>query len=773
MDRSDCFVQSHSFNNSSHPRSPTMDSPVHALGTCSTLSIDGIISTSIHPTMRGNVDLARGGGFSDVGSPIEGHYVDFIMRSLRLCMQVHSRRQKGITHYQSFDTTPPLTNMFSQQDNRLIFTYDAEKLWIEPWGPNALRVRSTKMAEMPSTDWALLSPPDTPKPDVSIQDDSATLVNGDIKAHVTKRGKITVYNGAGKLLLEEYSRNRRDLLDPKCSSLEVEAREFKPLIGGDYHLTARFESLDPNEKIYGMGQYQQPYLDLKGTQLELAHRNSQASVPFAVSSHGYGLLWNNPSVGTAILGKNITSFEARSTKALDYWLVAGSTPSQIVEAYANVTGKVPMMPEYGLGFWQCKLRYQTQDELLTVAREYKRRNLPIDLIVIDFFHWPLQGDWKFDTTYWPDPDAMIRELRSLNIELMVSIWPTVDRRSSNYQEMLEQGHLIRTERGVRIAMTFMGNTVHFDPTNPASRKYVWSKAQQNYFEKGIKTFWLDEAEPEYRVYDFDNYRYHLGPNIAVGNIYPLTYAQTFFEGQSLAGQSQIVNLLRCAWAGSQKYGALVWSGDIASSWSSFRNQLSAGLNMGLAGIPWWTTDIGGFHGGDPNDPAFRELFVRWFQWGAFCPVMRLHGDREPRQRPMGEKGGAACASGADNEVWSYGDEVYAICEKYMNIRETLREYTRSLMKEAHEKGAPVMRTLFYEFPSDSECWRVETQYMYGAKFLCCPVLQKGVKDIEVYLPKLDEGKWKAFQGDEVWDGGKRITVECPFDTMPIFERAGA
>jgi alpha-D-xyloside xylohydrolase len=244
-----------------------------------------------------------------------------------------------------------------------------------------------------------------------VSDASATLVNGKIKATITKRGKITIWNSNGKLLLEEYTRHRRDLTDPKCSALEVEAREFKPNIGGDYRLMARFESLDPKEKIYGMGQYQQPFLDVKGSQLELAHRNSQASVPFAVSSRGYGFLWNNPSIGNAIFGKNIMSFEALSTKALDYWVVAGDTPAQIVEAYASATGKVPMMPEYGLGFWQCKLRYQTQDELLEVAREYKRRKLPIDLIVADFFHWPAQGDWKFDKTYWPDPGRFRTQMR--------------------------------------------------------------------------------------------------------------------------------------------------------------------------------------------------------------------------------------------------------------------------------------------------------------------------------------------------------------------------
>ena len=274
--------------------------------------------------------------------------------------------------------------MFLHENGRLVFAYDAERLWIEPWGQNSLRVRATKASSMPTEDWALLQPKPT-KSDVDITDECATLVNGRISATVTQRGKVTVRDDSGKVLLEEFARNRRELTDPKCSALEIEAREFKPIIGGEYHLTARFESLDPKEKIYGMGQYQQPYLDIKGTQIELAHRNSQASVPFALSSRGYGFLWNNPSIGTAIFGKNIMSFEARSTTVLDYWIVAGETPAQIIEAYAEATGKVPMMPEYGLGFWQCKLRYQTQDELLNVAREYKRLQLPIDLIVIDFF----------------------------------------------------------------------------------------------------------------------------------------------------------------------------------------------------------------------------------------------------------------------------------------------------------------------------------------------------------------------------------------------------
>nr|MCR5831844.1 family 31 glucosidase [Lachnospiraceae bacterium] len=615
--------------------------------------------------------------------------------------------------------------MIKAKGNRLIYQYDSETLWIESWGEDAVRVRATKNAGMPDDDWALSVPQD-PTGTVRCDENGGVLENGNIVVKLSGSGKITIYSKDGKKLLEEFSRNRRDVTDPKCSATEIEARQFKPVIGGEYHLTVRFESTDPDEKIFGMGQYQQPYLNLKGTDLELAHRNSQASVPFAVSSLGYGILWNNPAIGRCVFGKNVTSYEAYSTKAMDYWVVAKDTPAQIEEAYAKVSGTVPMMPEYGLGFWQCKLRYRTQEELLEVARKYHKLGIPLDVIVVDFFHWPKQGEWKFDPVYWPDPKAMTDELESMGIKLMVSIWPTVDRQSESFEYMLEHGYLIRAERGFRVGLDFQGSTIHIDVTNPEARKYLWETVRKNYYDLGVKIFWLDEAEPEYSAYDFDNYRYYLGTDLMIGNIYPSDYARAFYEGMKSQGQKDIVNLIRCAWAGSQRFGSLVWSGDIASSFDSMRNQLVAGLNMGLAGIPWWTTDIGGFHGGDPDDPEFRELFVRWFEWGTYCPVMRLHGDREPRQPQLGTTGGAACCSGAANEIWSYGDEVFEICKEYIRIRESLRDYTRSLMRQAHENGTPVMRTLFYEFPDDPMSWEIEDEYMYGDSYLVAPVLEAGV-----------------------------------------------
>lgn len=662
-----------------------------------------------------------------------------------------------------------LMGYFSQDDHALYYRYDAERVIIEAWGHNALRVRATKEPKMPDENWALSQPVPETHPSIQIHPYCAEITNGKITAEINNIGRITFKDCNGRILLREYLRNRRDMFSDTTSSLEVEAREFKPLIGGNYRLTMRFVG-NRTEKIFGMGQYQQDFLDLQGAELELAHRNSQASVPFYISSLGYGFLWNNPAIGKVNFNRNIYSWEAESTKKLDYWITADDNPAQIEENYAAVSGTVPMMPEYGMGFWQCKLRYQTQEELLSVAREYKKRGIPLDVIVIDFFHWPKQGDWRFDPTYWPDPDAMIRELKDMNIELMVSVWPMVDYKSENFEEMMARGLLTRVEKGVRIDNTYQGNTIQFDPTNPEAREYVWEKCRKNYYDKGIHIFWLDEAEPEYTVYDFENYRYFMGPNVQIGNIYPVMYAKTFFDGMKQAGQENIVNLLRCAWAGSQKYGALVWSGDIQSSFESLRNQLCAGLNMAIAGIPWWTTDIGGFFGASVEDLSYRELFARWFEYGTFCPVMRLHGYRMPYQPQLGTTGGATCVSGAPNEIWSYGDEVYQICRNYIALREQMRPYIRKQMETAHTKGDPVMRPLFYDFPGDETAWNVEDEFMFGPDVLVAPVLERGQREKAVYLPV--GSTWVNIWDGKRTEGGQTVKVDTPLGQIPVFTRNG-
>ncbi len=668
--------------------------------------------------------------------------------------------------------------MITVDGNKVIRRYDKELLVIEPWGKNSLRVRATQRSGFLEDEdlSALLPNPEKTEATAAAEGGGAVLTNGKIRAELSASGKLTFYNQDGKVLLREFQRTRSMMEEGHKefnSALEIYARTFEPYAMTDnFALTVRFEPVD-GEKIFGLGQYQQPYLDMKGCVLELAHRNSQASVPFALSSNGYGFLWNNPGIGQVTFGKNVTEWKAASTKQMDYWITAGDTPAEIEEAYADATGKAPMMPEYGLGFWQCKLRYKTQDEILEVAREYKRRKLPIDVIVADYFHWPYEGDWTFDPDYWPDPEGMVKELKEMGIHLMVSIWPTVEKDSINYQNLKESGGLIRSEHGERLGQ--LGNAAIIDVTNKETRNYVWNVIRQNYYEKGIHIFWLDEAEPElngepgYGGYEYSHYRYFKGADVEVGNIYPREYARMAYEGMTREGQENVVNLLRCAWAGSQRYGALVWSGDIDSSFESLRNQLRAGLSMGIAGIPWWTTDIGGFHGGNIYDDKFREVFTRWFEFGAFCPVMRLHGFREPIQEPMSSVKGGKCPSGAENEVWTYGEEIYGICRKYMELREQLRSYLREIMKAAHEKGDPVMRPLFYEFPKDEQAWSIDDEYLLGPDLLVAPILYEGMTERTVYFP---EGSWRSIADNRIYEGGKTYAVPAPKDVLPAFARDG-
>ncbi|GAA2161725.1 MULTISPECIES: glycoside hydrolase family 31 protein [Glycomyces] len=662
---------------------------------------------------------------------------------------------------------------FETAKDAIIWRGDGETLVVQAWGRDSLRVRSTRAGEVLDTDFALLEP-EPVDVQITVDGETAALTNGAITAVLTAWGGLDWQTGYDRFgcALEFRDADGETLLKELGSggALKRTAREFRPLPGGAHRLRAAFEPV-AGEKLYGMGQYQQAILDVKGSTFELAHRNSQVSVPFVLSSAGYGFFWHNPAIGSATFAANRTEWIADATEQLDYWITAGEDPAAITAAYAAATGHAPMMPEYGLGYWQCKLRYWNQEQLLEVAREHKRRGLPLDVIVADFFHWPKMGDFRFEEEFWPDPAAMVAELKEMGVELMVSVWPQVSLESENFAALKKENLLVRTERGLEVQMSFLGPSMFLDPTNPRTREKAWEIFKRNYHDLGVNVFWLDEAEPEYGVYDFDNYRYHIGPNAQVGNVYPQAFSRMFYEGQRAAGQEGIVNLVRCAWAGSQRYGALVWSGDIHSSYEDFRRQITAGLHMGVAGIPWFTTDIGGFGGGNIEDPDFRDLLVRWFQFGAFCPVMRMHGDRQPSERVIAEDGSARCNSGAPNELWSFGEEVYEILVRYVRLREAMRPYTRRLMAEAHESGQPVMRGVFHEFPRDAVCWDLADQYMFGPDLLVAPVVEAHATGRRVYLP--EGASWTDLHSGAVHEGGQWIDAAAPIDVIPVFARDGA
>ena len=672
---------------------------------------------------------------------------------------------------------------FCRDGSALVAMQGGETLRIEPWGKDSLRVRATMMSSFTDRAWALTEEPEATEPEIRIYEierhteydtdetlPEASIANGRIRAVVNHVGVISFYRDDA-LFLREYFRSYGGTISEGSRCLKVVNREWKGIIGGsDFQLTVKFDP-NPGEKIFGMGQYQQSDMDLKGCVLELAQRNSQISVPFLVSSLGYGMLWNNPAVGRVTFGKNYTEWIARSTKDMDYYLTVADTPKELLRNYTSVSGRAPEYPESLMGLWQCKLRYRTPEEVLSVAHAYEKEGIKIDQIVIDFFHWPYQGDWKFDSTYWPDPKAMVDELHRMGIRVIVSVWPSVDRRSENFQPMMDRGLLIRTERGAAQTYDYQGDCVEIDPFNPACREYVWEVCKRNYYDYGIDGFWLDNSEPDYGVYDFENYRYQDMPALSCSNMYPQMYSRAFYDHMKDLNPGGVVNLLRCAWAGSQKYANVVWSGDVPSTFLAFYQQVQCGLNMGLAGIPWWTTDIGGFMTDDVKDPVFRELLIRWYQFAVYSAVLRMHGDRGPYNLPALDDrdfGGGYLHTGQDNELWSYGEDNYAIMRHYYDIRIAMHDYIRDLYREASENGSPLIRTMFYEFPEDAACWELQDQYMFGSRYLCAPVFEYGARSRKVYLPA---GEWTLTSDGTKYTGGTTVEAAAPLEYMPVFERA--
>jgi len=660
--------------------------------------------------------------------------------------------------------------MFREVGLALEVSHRHERLRIEAWGQDSVRVRAAQFS-IPVDNVGALDerPAGTPAPAIKIDADEARLVNGEVTVEVGfDRGAAYP---EPLLTFRRTSTGEELLAESREHFWMPGARVFQGNRSGAYEIHQQFAAY-PGERIYGMGQRTHGRLDLKGLSLDLVQRNAEVNIPFILSNRGYGLLWNMPGIGRVEFADNATRWNAAQARVLDYWFTAAPGPAGIMSRYADATGHVPELPAWASGFWQCKLRYLDQEELLGVAREHKRRGLPMSVIVTDYFHWSAMGDYRFDPAEWPDPQAMVDELADLGIELMVSIWPTVSPLSEHFAEYRDRGLLVGSDQGVEFHQTIQdkGMTTpmplaFYDPTNPETRAFVWDLVRRNYLDLGIKVFWLDACEPELNPAHPSNLALYAGPGAEVANIYPRENARLFSEGMASAGQEPTVLLCRSAWAGSQRYGAAVWSGDIPATWRSLTEQVRAGLNIALSGIPWWTTDIGGFHGGDARDPAYQEVMIRWFQYGVFCPLFRLHGDREPRTPT------SYAMTGGPNEVWSFGEQAYEIISGILHLRERLRPYIHEQMHRASTDGLPPMRPLFVDFPDDAESWAVDDEFLFGPDILVAPVTSPGATSRAVYLPP--GRRWVDVRSREIHEGGVTVTSPAPIDSIPVFVAEGA
>ncbi len=641
----------------------------------------------------------------------------------------------------------------------IIFERRGEIVKISPWGKNVLRFQASPNGVLADEDWIILKQ-EYCHADVILEENSASITNGTIKAVIYENGKVIYYK-------KNANTNEFEVLLEEMTEYAFDAmyRTYRANGSQTHQANILFKPYE-DEHFYGLGGEHNDCFDMKGCTSDLHHRNTKSSIPFVYSSRGYGFLWNNPSVGRCELTKNHTKWVANCTKQVDYLVIAGDTPEEVMEKYSDITGHTPDFPEFASGFWQCKLRYESQEDLLEVAREYKRRNIPISVIVIDYFHWTEQGDFCFDEKYWPNPEKMVEELADMGIKLMVSIWPTSNPNSKNYAYMNERNMILRTENGLYGMQDFYGQQDYIDMLNPRARDYTWSLVKNNYYNHGIKYFWLDEAEPGMIPNHYDNIRSIKGNFEEVALLYPYCYSKMFYEGLKAEGEQEIISLARAGWAGSQRYGTLLWSGDVPSTFDALRKSVKTGLNMAMSGIPWWTTDIGGFWGGDIESDEFRELIIRWFQFGVFCPVTRLHGSRIKPKNHVDRHPEVKETSGGDNEIWSFGKDVYVILKDLIELREKLRPYVIKYMNIAKETGAPVMRPMFYEYPDDNICYTLDDQYFFGKDILVAPVVEYGVRKRQVYLP---EGEWRSIITDKKYNGGGYVTISAALNEVIALE----
>lgn len=531
----------------------------------------------------------------------------------------------------------------------------------------------------------------------------------------------------------------------------------------------------PTEGLYGLGSHMEDYMNLNGKTLYLAQHNLKICIPVLVSTEGYGLMFD---AGCAMKFDNgALTFEG--ARSVDYYFMKGDSMEGVVAQYRYLTGNVSMMPRYMFGYIQSKERYCSSEELISVLGEYRRRHIPIDMIVQDWNYWPEGwGYMKMNPVHYPDPKALADSVHAMNARLMVSIWPN-PQNCPQERDFKEKGYMLQ-------------HSV-YDVFNPKAREYYWEYADKEFFSKGFDAWWCDSSEPldgdwnrmpdpiDNRQYGWNDHkrRWHLNKDIlseALGiervNLYSLYHSRGIYENQrKTTDRKRVVNLTRSGFAGQQRYGTVVWNGDTHASWQSFKQQIPAGLNYMATGNPYWTVDVGSFFtsrdgrwfkcGEFPEGVAsdgYKEYYTRMFQWATFLPVLRSHGSDTPR------------------EIWRFGEPgspYYDAIRNMIDLRYSLIPYIYS-MAAMQSRGAYTMaRPLAFDFPGDTAVYDIKDQYMFG-DILVCPVTDSGATSRKVYLPRLDNGKkWIDFFTGLSYEGGISIDSDAPISRLPLFIRGGS
>uniref|UniRef100_UPI002627F67B glycoside hydrolase family 31 protein n=1 Tax=uncultured Bacteroides sp. TaxID=162156 RepID=UPI002627F67B len=580
-----------------------------------------------------------------------------------------------------------------------------------------------------------------------------------------------------------------------------------------WHVYQGFDT-DDDEGLYGLGQLQNGQMMQRGMKKALMQGNVEDVSPFIQSTKGYGLFWDNYSVTTYSDDKNETSFSSEVGDCIDYYFMYGGNADGVISEVRSLTGDVPMMPLWSYGFMQSKERYKSQDETVGVVRKYRELGIPLDCIIQDWQYWGHNYLWNamdFQNPTFSNPQAMIDSIHGMNARMMISIWSSFGPATRPYRELDKNGLLFDMEtwpqsgvEGWPPNMDYPSGVRVYDAYSPEARDIYWNHLNKGIFSLGMDGWWMDSTEPDHfnwKDSDFDRKTY-LGSYRSVRNAYPLMTVGGVYEHQrATTSDKRVIILTRSGFLGQQRYGSNVWSGDVQSSWDSFRRQIPAGLNFSLTGMPHWNSDLGGFFAGSYNsawgtgdavrNPMYQELYVRWIQFGVFCPMMRSHGTDVPR------------------EFYLYGKEgepVYDALVDAVKLRYSLLPYIYSTSWDVSHNRSTFMRALVMDFASDRRTWNIADEYMFGDAFLVAPVvhaqytpelIQKELKEndgwgssskteitsvmsatdfttekqIKVYLP---EGtKWYDFWNNKCFEGGNDIEVTTSLNTIPLFVRSGS
>jgi alpha-D-xyloside xylohydrolase len=636
-------------------------------------------------------------------------------------------------------------NKVQQVSDGALFTMGTGTLKLQVCSDSVIHVLYSPTATFPKRADYVVIKESWPATQFTLQstDDAVALSTSLLKVTVTRKdGAITYAELNGGSLVQEASRK---LTPGKVNGEDTYRAESQVSIYGSH------------EGIYGLGQHQAGVWNYRGESVDISQENSNISVPLMLSSKGYGIFWNNTSRSRFNNRfANILYISSEVADVIDYYFLYGPDFDKIIAGYRDLTGQVPMFGKWAYGFWQCKNRYKSQDEILGVARRYRELHIPVDNIVQDWFWWNRKGEFVFNKNY-PDPKGMVDQLHSENFHLMISIWPFFEPGSTSYDYMQGKGWFVDKFKYAKPPYHTNAMAV-YDATSPQARKYYWDEVNKGLFSIGLDAWWMDTTEPETEGQE-DNIL--LGHKLAAGsgdryvNAFPLLDTQAVYQGQRSASDAKRVFILsRSAFAGSQRNGVTAWSGDINSDWLSYRRQIPAGLNFAVSGIPYWTTDIGGFVFGSPADPAFRELFIRWFQYGTFNPILRVHGTRNPDE----------------NELWSYGPDAQAILVNFDRLRYRMLPYIYSLAWKTTSEAYTPMRPLIMDFRSDTRAQNIGDQFMFGPAFLVNPVTDPAATSRQLYLPR---AKWYDFWTGSTVDGGRTINAIAPLDRLPLFVRAGS